>query len=575
MKKKRYIHFNGIGLLMSLLDEEPTNYSDFEEDNDFSYSSDYESYLYDETDRFSYYMHDHDPHSPEFNFEDEIRLDGCQEYTVIEPTELSADTIRFHLLRADSFVDDANCIHEIELLVRCLAHTHKNHTEPTRRQFMNEIFGVFVKFNETVVEHLLGAFLGEHGMSFKFTRQVMDVLNKIDKTSARIFTVLCASMWTMNARRNARHGKQIRYFTEMLDNDQLEKYFDLLHFYSDDEYRTNFLMTHVFYDWVRDYDFQKHLYTWLWKYQYENSIEYFSSTFGFHRKIIVSETPRVCATSKKMCYLNAFSRMWKIVHGKYQLDDDIINIAFQFIDLIPKNNTTTLKASYILRQNWSHTIDVLFPVIKRHLSRKDFQLFLCDAMCKLIEKENSDMIEKIFNEYFPHLSPMRRLIICFNRCNLEEYELPILSSLYTKLSITEKDAVFTTMCIGDNILAAQWIATRQSSRYMLTVTNKKIVSYDIGEMYSPLENFGFKIRRLRELKQANDECVVCLEPLESIVVLNCHPTHQICEDCCRHIITTRCTKKCPLCRGEMRSEECNVYVAPSHCAEDDQFILMW
>jgi len=497
--------------------------------------------------------------------DDQIRYDNVRQYRVIRPTHLTLETISFHIGRATGFAIEHNRTHEIGLLVRLLARTFKEYDAPTRRELMKAIFAFFTmdECSDSIIQQILYILFEERGMNFKLMCEVLDVL---DENSYRQCVFLCALEWSTSGRRNQKHATQLRYFTEMLDEAQMEKYFKSFSVWSDDEEYTKFLITKVFYDWVHDYNFQANLFAWLFDHRFIRSFRYFSSTYGFYRDVILEGIPYVCATSRHSS--ERLHHMWTMMCDDYDLHDEIINIVFEFIELLPVDSETT----YTTNWNWTDVVNVLFPIVKEQLSHKDFRLFLCEVMRRLMGKNNSELVRMMNRLYFSHLSAVRQLVICLNWCNFDATMPYYTLYLFQQMTRAEMDTVFLAVCAENNVPAANWIKSRQlTARYTLNVVDGKIVSYGIVEealdlsflsvaLESPLCRFGFKAKDSRTLKNKNDECVVCMEPLESTVVLNCHPTHQICEGCCDRMMRMNLKSTCPLCRGSVRPSDCSVYV---------------
>lgn len=549
-------------------DYQPSDYEDYPGEDDYPYPED--DYPEDDYHPDGYYD---DPYPIRYydSWDDDVvRYDAIREYRVIRPTHLTLETISFHIGRATGFADQRNREHEIGMLVRMMARNFKEYDVPTRRELMKAIFTFFTmeECNDFNIENILYLFIEERGMNFKLMLEVLEVLEDLDDNSYWICVLQCALEWTKSGRMNQKHANQLRHFTEMLDEVLLEKYFKGLGFWSDDEEHTKFLITKVFYDWVRDYDFQVNFFTWLLDHRFIRSYKYFSSTYGFYRDVVVEGIPYVCATSHRN--IDLLRDMWGIMCDDYDLHDEAINIVFQFIEMLPSQpERITYGKNYI----WSDVIDTLFPIIKSQLSHKDFRLFLCEANRGLMGKNNFELVQKLNHLYFPHLSDVRIATFFLNWCDFE-FPLPgLFMSFFDTMSQAERDKVFTAMYVDDNIRAAQWIISRTSSRrYAIKVADEKMVAFGITHdppldlsflaiaIDSPLCRFGFTAKDSRTLKNKMEECVVCMEPLESIVVLNCHPTHQICEGCCDRMMTMNQKNKCPLCRGSVRPEDCNVYV---------------
>jgi len=534
-------------------DYQPSDYEDYPGEDDHPYPED---------------DYPEDDYHPDGYYDDDVvRYDVSREYRVIHPTHLTLETISFHIGRATGFADEFNREHEIGLLVQMMARTFKEYDVPTRRELMKAIFAFFTmeECTDSNIENILYLFIAERGLNFKLMLEVLDVLENLDDNSYWICVLMCALEWTKSERMSQKHANQLRHFTEMLDEVLLEKYFEGLHFWSDNEEHIKFLITKVFYDWVRDYDFQVNFFAWLFDHQFSRSYKYFSSTYGFYRDVVVDGILSACARSYNARDL--LHNWWEIICDDYDLHDETINIVFQFIEMLPS------RTNNVLNYTLSDVIVALLPIIKNQLSHKDFRLFLCETMRRLMGKNNFVLVQKLRHMYFAHLSDVRIATFFLNWCDFE-FPLPgLFTSFLNTMSQANRDKVFTAICVNDNIRAAQWIISKTFTwTYTLTVADEKIVAFGITHeppldlsfldivIDSPLCRFGFTAKDSRTLKNKIEECVVCMEPLESTVVLNCHPTHQICEGCCDRMMRMNHKNKCPLCRGSVRPEDCSVYV---------------
>jgi hypothetical protein len=545
----------------------PSDYSDYPGADDYPEPDvlHEEEHYYDD-----YYDEPYTSRFDDYWGDNRIRYDSIRPYNVIHPTHLTLETISFHIGRATGFADEFNREHEIGLLVQMMARTFKEYDVPTRRELMKAIFAFFTmeECTDSNIENILYLFIAERGLNFKLMLEVLDVLENLDDNSYWICVLMCALEWTKSERMSQKHANQLRHFTEMLDEVLLEKYFEGLHFWSDDEEHTKFLITKVFYDWVRDYDFQVNFFAWLFDHQFSRSYKYFSSTYGFYRDVVVEGIPYVCATTPRNT--ERLHDMWDMMCDDYDLHDETINIVFQFIEMV---SSQPEKIIYGKNYIWSDLVDTLFPIIRSQLSHKDFNLFLCETMRRLMGKNNFVLVQKLRRMYFAHLSDVRIATFFLNWCDFE-FPLPgLFTSFLNTMSQANRDKVFTAICVNDNIRAAQWIISKTFTwTYTFTVADEKIVAFGITHeppldlsfldivIDSPLCRFGFTAKNSRTLKNKMEECVVCMEPLESTVVLNCHPTHQICESCCDRMMRMNQINKCPLCRGSVRPSDCCVYV---------------
>ena len=498
-----------------------------------------------------------------------FRYDGPNPYRVIRPTHLSLDVINFHIERARGFTDERNSEYEIRMLVHLFAWTYKEFDTTTRRELMEAMFAFFTMddMSDDIIRNTFYILFDERGLNFKLMCEILDVLETLDENSHWHFVLICAVEWSKSPRRNPKHAKEIRYFTELLDEDHFEEYFERLGFWSDDTEHFKFLITKVFYNWIHDYDFQRKLFEWLCGNVFVASFRFFSSTYGFYRDVVLEGIPNVCATSRhRMVYLH---HMWEMMRDDYDLHDNVIDIVFKFIDGLAQSDFAELAS--LPNLHWAEIVVTLFPVVKTQLSNKDFCLFLCEVMRRLMNINKSELVLKVYSMYFHHLSKVRIVTIFLNWYDENRRHPRILSTWYDALTQTEKDNVFTAMCVADNLPAAQWIMSKQTGRYVVDVIDSHIISYRITEdildlsifdqvVDSVLCQFGFKAKASHLLQNKNEECVVCMEPLESTVVLNCHPTHQICEGCCDRMMKMSLKNKCPLCRGSVRPSDCCVYV---------------
>ena len=498
-----------------------------------------------------------------------VRFDGDRQYRVIRPTHLGLDVINFHIERARGFTYEQNREHEIGMLVGLLAQNYKMYHITTRRRVMEAIFAFFTmdESSDDLIKSVLSILFVKIEMTFEMMIEVLEVLEVLDENSHWHFVLICAIELSKSAHNSPKHAKQIRHFTEMLDENQMEEYFDRLGFLSDDTEHIKFLITKVFYNWIHDYDFQRKLFEWLCGNGFVASFRFFSSTYGFYRDVVLEGIPNVCATSRRrMVYLH---HMWEMMRDDYDLHDNVIDIVFKFIDGLAQSDFAELAS--LPNLHWAEVVVTLFPVVKTQLSNKDFCLFLCEVMRRLMNINKSELVLKVYSMYFHHLSKVRIVTIFLNWYDENRLHPRILSTWYDALTQMEKDDVFTAMCVSDNLPAAQWIMSKQTGRYVVEVIDSHIISYRITEdildlsifdqvVDSVLCQFGFKAKASHLLQNKNEECVVCMEPLESTVVLNCHPTHQICEGCCDMMMKMSLKNKCPLCRGSVRPSDCCVYV---------------
>ena len=541
-------------------------YSDYEDyPGDYDYPEDYSEY----PDEYDYRNEPANVRSDAWdwlNSESEIvRFDGDRQYRVIRPTHLSLDVINFHIERARGFTYEVNREHEIGMLVGLLAQNYKMYHITTRRRVMEAIFAFFTmdESSDDLIKSVLSILFVKIEMTFEMMIEVLEVL---DENSHWHFVLICAIELSKSAHNSPKHAKQIRHFTEMLDENQMEEYFDRLGFWSDDTEHIKFLITKVFYDWIYDNDFQRILFEWLFGNAFVASFRFFSSTYGFHWDVVLEGIPIVCATSHHRTPRLHF--MWEMMRDDYDLHNDAIDIVFKFIDGLALSDFTELS---LPKTSWADVVVTLFPVVKTQLSHKDFCLFLCEMMRRLMNINKSELVLKMYSMYFHHLSKARIVTIFLNWYDENRLHPRIMSTWYDALTQMEKDDVFTAMCVSDNLPAAQWIMSKQTGRYVVDVIDSHIISYRITEdildlsifdqvVDSVLCQFGFKAKASHLLQNKNEECVVCMEPLKSTVVLNCHPTHQICEGCCDRMMKMNLKSKCPLCRGSVRPSDCTVYV---------------
>jgi hypothetical protein len=262
--------------------------------------------------------------------------------------------------------------------------------------------------------------------------------------------------------------------------------------------------------------------------------------------------------------------MWEMIRDDYDLHDNVIDIVFKFIDALALSDFAELPS--LPNASWVDVVATLFPVVKTQLSHKEFRLFLCEVMRRLMNINKSELVMRVYSMYFHHLSKVRMVTIFLNWYDENRHEPRIMSTWYDALTQEEKDNVFTSMCVGSNLPAVQWIMSKQIGRYVVEVVDSHITSYHITEdifnlsifdivVDSVLCPFGFKAKASYLLQNKNEECVICMEPLEATVVLNCHPTHQICEVCCERMMELSIKIKCPMCRVCIDPSNCCVYVA--------------
>ena len=542
-----------------------------EEYSDYSDYSDYPDYPED-------YPEDDDYGNELANYRHDVgwwdsevsRFEGDDQYSVIRPTHLSLEVIKFHVERALGFKNEYNRQHEIGMLMSVLARTYKQYDTTTRRELMEAIFVFFTmdEMSDDIIWNTIYILFEEREMNFKLMLEVLDVLKELDYNIHWHCLLMCAREWSISRRRNPKHIKELRHFTEQLDEDHFEEYFERLGFWSDDTEHIKFLITKVFYAWIHDYNFQRKLFEWLFENAFVTSFRFFSSTYGFYRDVVLEGIPNVCATSRYQ--ITRLYHMWEMMCDDYDLHNDVVDIVFKFIDGLAQSNLPEISRS---NASWADVVATLFPVVKTQLSHKDFRCFLCEVMCRLMSINKSELVLKVYSSYFHHLSKVRIVTIFLTWYDVDRNGPSILITWYNALTQMEKDNVFTAMCVGNNLPALDWIRimSNQTGRYVVEVVDNCVVSYSITEdpfdlrifdqvVDSVLCQFGFKVKASNLLQNKNEECVICMNPLESTVVLNCFPTHQICEGCCDRMMKMSLKNKCPFCRGSIHPSDCCVYV---------------
>jgi len=379
--------------------------------------------------------------------------------------------------------------------------------------------------------------------------------------------MMCAVEWTCSPYRSTDHIAQIRHFTEQLDDTQMYTYFDLLCSVDDVE-MTTYIVSKIFYDWVDDYDFQVELCVWFVESDMVQSLEFFSSTYDFKIDAILEGLKRVYATS---CINHCISKIWYVLCDRYAIDTHVVDLVFGIIDMIDHTGIPGL--FYFQREYWFDAFTLLIVQVQIKLTRTEFCHFIGEVVHRLMQKNDNHVVQRLCHLYFRHFSKARLMTIFLNWYPLENNLLPEYPmEVFEELSLYERDQVFSSMCVTNNIKASLWVSLRTPrARYTLDIHNEKIVHFTIKEdvlfftlfddiIDTRLNCFGFRARYIDALDHKNDECAVCYDNMESVVVLSCFPTHQMCGECCERMMTINMKKKCPLCRESIYPNECHIYV---------------
>ena len=56
----------------------------------------------------------------------------------------------------------------------------------------------------------------------------------------------------------------------------------------------------------------------------------------------------------------------------------------------------------------------------------------------------------------------------------------------------------------------------------------------------------------------NNECMICYEKKNKMIILNCHSTHNVCESCIK--IWHSSNNSCPMCRTEIDFSKCSINI---------------
>jgi hypothetical protein len=252
-----------------------------------------------------------------------------------------------------------------------------------------------------------------------------------------------------------------------------------------------------------------------------------------------------------------------MVMDDYMSQDDAVAVIFGMIDNFSPSNDT----EFISREFLS-----IVDAACEKMSRTNKRLFLCEVMRRLMQINSGRIFATTLNRHFGGMN-VRMISHYLNWCDLSR-EIPVeIGRMYSRLSQEQMDRVFSTVCATNNAAGARWIMERtwEHNRYTVNIVDNQITSFDVKDsgftltlfdqvFDSPLCRRGFKAADINTYKNKNDECAVCMDTLESTVVLNCHPSHQICEGCCDRLMGMHFKAKCPLCRGKIEPNKCTVYV---------------
>ena len=478
---------------------------------------------------------------------------------VASPAILNHETIDLHLGRAAAYPSTTVCVYEIDIVTTLLARTFREYSPDTRSEYMDAIFSAIPELNISNydVDTLIYNLIVESNFNFNFLCEVLDYLD--DRCYDR-FIVMCAVEWSNCARRGAKHIKQVRFFTEQLDDAQMVLYFQSVGGWGDDLESSKFLITKIFSNWIRDYDFQVHLIRWILNKNLTQTYRFFASTYGFYPDAIMDSISDIFVAVGSYTYRpDLFQR----VLNDYLSHEQAVSLIFDIID-----NSTPTNDCYAV----SHCFKDILNMVCNQMTPTNKRLFLCEVLRRLMQINSSSLYRGVVYQNFKDVCQARMLAHYLNWCNFSR-DIPYeFGGQYSRLSQSQKDKVFSSVCIANNIAGAQWVITQShDDRYTVKIVDNQIVSFDIKEdgitltlfdrvFDSPLCRRGFKAADINTCKNKNDECAVCMDTLESTVVLNCHPSHQICEGCCDKLMTMHMKASCPLCRGRIEPTRCTVYV---------------